>query len=95
MDEVNRTPAAKAAMDKEWRKLQDIGCWDLSSVRELDDVKAEALAEARAVHFGCVFQYATKNIQSYRSTSVSIRDVWFSKATMSKMSRPTPLFSRI
>ena len=55
MDEVNRTPAAKAAMDKEWKKLQDIGSWYLSNVREFDDVKAEALAEARTVHFGFVF----------------------------------------
>ena len=55
MDEVMRTPAAKAAMEKEWKKLRDIGCWDLTSVREYDDVRAEALAAERTVHFGRVF----------------------------------------
>ena len=30
--EVDRTPDAKAAMDKEWKKLTDKGCWSEDKV---------------------------------------------------------------
>ena len=46
--EVERTPAAKAAMDKEWQKLVDKSCWLEKKVREFRDVSAKA-------HFGRVF----------------------------------------
>ena len=36
--EVAKTPAARAALQKEWDKLRKAGCWDESKVREYDDV---------------------------------------------------------
>ena len=36
--EIQRTPAAKAALDKEWQKLVDKGCWIEKQVREYDQV---------------------------------------------------------
>ena len=41
--EIDRTPAAKQAMDKEWQKLVDKSCWLHSKVREFRDVSAEAI----------------------------------------------------
>ena len=90
-----RTPAAKAAIEKDWKKLKDIGCWDLTSVREYDDVRADALTAERTVHFGCVYQSATKSTPSSLQTSVYIRAASFSKATKSKTSPLMPLYSRI
>ena len=40
--EIDRTPEAKTAMDKEWQKLFDKSCWLHEKVREYRDVAAEA-----------------------------------------------------
>ena len=43
--EIDRTPEAKAAMDKEWQKLVDQSCWLEKKVREYRDVAREAQAK--------------------------------------------------
>ena len=57
--EIQRTPAAKAALDKEWRKLVDKGCWIEKQVREYDQVASEAQKKKLKVHFGRVFEICT------------------------------------
>ena len=42
-----KIPAAKAAVDKEWEKLEKILAWDLTKVRS----KREVIDEARAQKF--------------------------------------------
>ena len=62
-DEIQRTEAARAAMDREYNALRFKkhpalsvpGCWDESAVQERDAVKARARREGRTVHFGTVF----------------------------------------
>ena len=54
--EIDRTPAAKAAMDKEWQKLVDKSCWLHSKVREFRDVSAEAIRKGIKTHFGRIFE---------------------------------------
>ena len=54
--EIQRTPAAKAALDKEWQKLVDKGCWIEKQVREYDQVASEAQKKKLKVHFGRVFE---------------------------------------
>ena len=49
------TPAAQAAMDKEWNKLEKQVAWDKTQVREWRDVCAEAKAKHKMVHVGRVF----------------------------------------
>jgi hypothetical protein len=44
-----------AAMDKEWKKLEDQTAWLLDKVREWKDVSAEAKSQNRTVHVGRVF----------------------------------------
>ena len=39
--DIDRTPEAKAAMDKEWQKLVDKSCWLEKKVREYRDVARE------------------------------------------------------
>jgi hypothetical protein len=61
-NEVQRTPAAKAALDKEWEKLANhkrpdpkdkgVGCWDVGRVMEVDEVRAQARKEGKKVHIG-------------------------------------------
>ena len=46
---IARIPAAKAAMDSEWKRLIDKRVWDVGSVREWRDVAAEALRKKKEV----------------------------------------------
>ena len=45
-------PEAKAALDAEFAKLEGKSTWDMSSVREKDDVVKEARQKGTDVHFG-------------------------------------------
>ena len=46
-----KIPAAKAAVDKEWEKLEKIPAWDLTKVRSKSDVIDEARTKGVKVHF--------------------------------------------
>ena len=49
------TPAAMKAMDDEWNKLSKQVVWDLTTVREQDEVAAQARNNNIKVHFGNIF----------------------------------------
>ena len=46
-----KIPAAKAAVDKEWEKLEKISAWNLTKVRSKKEVIDEARAKGAKVHF--------------------------------------------
>ena len=46
-----RIPAAKAAVDKEWEKLEKISAWNLTKVRSKSEVIDEARTSGATVHF--------------------------------------------
>ena len=46
-----KIPAAKAALDKEWEKLEKIPGWDLTKVRSKKEVIDEARTKGEKVHF--------------------------------------------
>ena len=45
-----KIPDAKAAVEKEWEKLQKIQAWQLTKVRNKNEVMAEARNEGRNAH---------------------------------------------
>ena len=51
MSLVVKIPAAKAAVDKEWEKLEKISAWKLTKVRSKKEVIDEARTSGAAVHF--------------------------------------------
>ena len=51
MPQVTKIPAAKAAVDKEWEKLEKIPAWDLTKVRSKKEVIDEARTKGAKVHF--------------------------------------------
>ena len=53
--EIESNDDCKKAMDKEWDRLTAKKVWDLNSVREWDDVAAEANEKNEIVHMGRVF----------------------------------------
>ena len=46
MPQAMKIPAAKAAVDKEWEKLEKISAWNLTKVKS----KKEVIEEARTCH---------------------------------------------
>ena len=46
-----KIPAAKAAVDKEWEKLERIPAWDLTKVRSESEVIDETRTKVVKVHF--------------------------------------------
>ena len=46
-----KIPAAKAAVDKEWEKLEKISAWNLTKVRSKKEVTDEARTSGAKVHF--------------------------------------------
>ena len=51
MPQAMKIPPAKAAMDKEWEKLEKIPAWDLTKVRCKSEVIDEARTTGAKVHF--------------------------------------------
>ena len=51
MSQAMKIPAAKAAVDKEWEKLEKIPAWDLTKVRSKKEVIDEARTKGAKVHF--------------------------------------------
>ena len=51
MPQAMKFPAAKAAVDEEMGKLEKISAWNLTKVRNKNEVIAEARNEGRKVHF--------------------------------------------
>ena len=51
MPQALKIPAAKAAVDKEWEKLEKIPAWDLTKVRSKKEVIDEARTKGAKVHF--------------------------------------------
>ena len=51
MPQAMKIPAAKAAVDKEWDKLEKISAWSLTKVRSKSVVIDEARTKGAKVHF--------------------------------------------
>ena len=51
MPQVMKIPAAKAAVDKEWEKLEKISAWNLTKVKSKKQVIDEARTSGATVHF--------------------------------------------
>ena len=51
MPQAMKIPAAKAAVDKEWEKLEKISAWNLTKVRSKKEVIDDARTSGANVHF--------------------------------------------
>ena len=51
MPQTKKIPAAKAAVDKEWEKLEKISAWNLTKVRSKKEVIDEARTAGATVHY--------------------------------------------
>ena len=51
MPQAMKIPGAKAAVDKEWKKLETIPAWDVRTVKSKKEVMREAQKSNKKVHF--------------------------------------------
>ena len=64
MHQAMKNPAAKAAVDKEWEKLEKISAWNLTKVRSKKEVIDEARTKGAKVHFASLMDMChLKNAQ--------------------------------
>ena len=49
-----KIPAAKAAVDKEWEKIDKIPAWDITKVRRKKELIDEARTKGIKVHFAAL-----------------------------------------
>ena len=54
MPQAMKIPAAKAAVDKEWEKLEHIPAWDLTKIRSKSEVIDETRTKGAKVHFASI-----------------------------------------
>ena len=65
MPQAMKIPAAKAAVDKEWEKLEKISAWNLTKVRSEKEVIDEARMSGATVHFATLMDICLlKNAES-------------------------------
>ena len=82
MRQAMKIPAAKAAVDQEWEKLEKIPAWNLTKVRNKPEVIDEARTKGRKVHFASLMdichlknaEWETKH-QKYKSRVVLRGDI--------------------
>ena len=64
-----KIPAAKAAVDKEWEKLEKISAWNLTKVKSKKTVIDEARTTGATVHFASLMDIChLKNAELEQST---------------------------
>ena len=56
MLQAMKIPAAEAAVDKEWEKLEKISSWNLTKVRSKKEVIDEAKMSGATVHFASLME---------------------------------------
>ena len=60
MLQATKIPAAKAAVDKGWEKLEKISAWNLTKVRSKSEVIDEARTSGATVHFASLMDMSSK-----------------------------------
>ena len=77
MPQAVKIPAAKAAADKEWEKLEKISAWNLTKVKRKKRVIDEARASGATVHFAslmdiCHLKNAELEAKNTENTKVEL-----------------------
>ena len=69
MPQAMKIPAAKAAVDKEWEKLEKISAWNLTKVRSKKEVIDEARTKGIKVHFASLMDICHLKMLKWRQST--------------------------
>ena len=73
MPQAMKIPAAKAAVDKEWEKLEKISAWNLTKVRSKKQVIDEARTSGATVHFASLMDICHLKMLNWRKNTKNIK----------------------
>ena len=73
MPQAMEIPAAKAAVDKEWEKLEKISAWNLTKVRSKKEVIEEARMAGATVHFASLMDICHLKNADWRQNTKNIK----------------------
>ena len=65
MPQAMKIPDAKAAVDKEWKKLEPIPAWQLDKVKSKKEVILEAQRDKKKVHFATLMDISHLKMRRY------------------------------
>ena len=74
MPQAMKIPAAKAAVDKEWEKMEKISAWNLTKVRSKSEVIDEARTSGAKVHFTSLMEMCHLKILNWKRNTKSTKD---------------------
>ena len=82
MPQAMKIPAAKAAVDKEWEKLEKISAWNLTKVRNKSEVIDEARTKGAKVHFASLMDICHLENADWRLSSKNLKVELYSEAIL-------------
>ena len=84
MPQAMKIPAAKAAVDKEWEKLEKISAWNLTKVRSKKEVIDEARTSGTTVHFASLMDTCHLKLLNWRQSTKNTKVELYSVVILSK-----------
>ena len=84
MPQALKIPAAKAAVDKEWEKLEKISAWNLTKVRSKKEVIDEARTTGTKVHFASLMDICHLKNAELEAKHQNIKVELYSEVILSK-----------
>ena len=82
MPQAMKIPAAKAAVDKEWEKLEKIPAWDLTKVRSKSEVIDEARTKGAKVHFASLMDICHLKMPNWKQSTKNTKVELYSEAIL-------------
>ena len=82
MPQAMKIPAAKAAVDKEWGKLEKISAWNLTKVKSKKQVIDEAKTWGAKVHFASLMDICHLKMLNWRQSTKIIKVELYSEAIL-------------
>ena len=74
--------AAKAAVDKEWEKLEKISAWNLTKVKSKKKVIDEARTSGAKIHFASLMDICHLKMLNWRQNTKSTKVKLFSEVIL-------------
>ena len=84
MPQAMKIPAAKAAVDKEWEKLEKTSAWNLTKVRSKKEVIDEARTSGAKVHFPSLMDICHLKMLNWRQNTKNIKVELYSVVILQK-----------
>ena len=77
-----KIPAAKAAVDKEWEKLEKFSAWNLTKVRSKKQAIDEARTSGAKIHFASLMDICHLKMLNWKQNTKNLKVELYSAVTL-------------